>query len=116
MKNFRMAKGVTEHYTSLEELRAGFGLKPVVKQTKDEDKLLKQRKNFCNHYRCKACGEPMTYIGNGNTMVCTNEKCKGIKHERTDADGNTIVTYSVSYELLDDHFSEVAENIFYETN
>lgn len=114
MKNFRMSKGVTEHYTSLEELREAFGLKPVVKQTKDEDKLLKQRRNFRNFYKCRSCGEPMTYIG-GSVMTCTNEKCRGIKHERTDADGNTIVTYSVSYELLDDHFSEVAENLFCET-
>ena len=111
MKNFRMPKGVTEHYTSLEELRTAYGLKAVIKQTKDEEKLKKQRENFCNHYRCKSCGMPMTYIGS-SIMTCTNEKCKGIKHERKDADENTIVTYSVSYELLDDHFSEVAQNLF----
>lgn len=115
MKNFRMSKGVTEHYTSLEEMAKAWGCKPIIKQTKDKDKLAKQRENFCNHYRCKACGEPMTYMG-GSVMTCTNEKCRGIKHERKDADGNSIITYSVSYELLDDHFSDVAENIFYETN
>ena len=111
MKEFRMAKGVTEHYTSLEELRAAWNCKPIVKRTKDEDKLLKQRRNFGGHYRCKSCGEPMTYVGS-SVMTCTNEKCKGIKHERKDNDGNSIITYSVSYELLDDHFSEVAENLF----
>lgn len=111
MKHFRLSRGVTEHYTSLEELRTAYGLKPVIKQTKDEDKLKKQRDNFCSHYRCRSCGSQMTYVGS-SVMACTNEKCRGIKHERKDADDNTIVTYSVSYELLDDHFSEVAENLF----
>lgn len=115
MKEFRKSKGVTEHYTSLEELREAFGLKPVIKQTKDKDKLQKQRENFSNHYKCKACGQPMTYLGE-SMMACTNEKCKGIKNERTDSDGNLIVTYSVSYELLNDKFTERARNIFYETN
>ena len=59
MREFRKAKGVTERYTSLEELRKGFGLKPVVKQTKDKEKLSKQRENFCGFYKCSTCGEPM---------------------------------------------------------
>lgn len=115
MKEFRKAKGVTEHYTSLEEMGKAWGCKPVIKQTKDKDKLKKQRENFCEHYRCKACGQPMTYLGE-SMMACSNEKCKGIKNERTDKDGNVIVTYSVSYELLNDKFTERARNIFYETN
>lgn len=115
MKEFRKAKGVTERYTSLEELRKRFGLKPVVKQTKDKDKIQKQRENFCNHHKCKACGSPMIYLGE-SVMTCGNENCKGVKHERIDNEGNVIVTYSVSYELLNDHFKEIATNIFYETN
>lgn len=115
MKHFRLSKGVTEHYTSLEDLRAAYGLKPFIKQTKDETKLQKQRENFCSHYRCESCGSLMTYIGS-SVMACTNEKCRGIKRERKDADGNTIVSYSVSCEILDNHFSEVAENLFYKTN
>ena len=115
MKEFRKAKGVTERYTSLEEMAKAWGCKPVIKQTKDKEKLKKQRENFCGHYRCKACGEPMSYLG-GSMMTCCNEKCKGIKHERKDVDGNTIVTYSVSYELLDDKFAGIAENVFYEAN
>ena len=39
MKEFRKDKNCTEHYTSLEELRKGFGLKPVIKRTKDAEKL-----------------------------------------------------------------------------
>lgn len=115
MKKYRKSKGVTEYYTSLEELGRAFGCKPFIKQTKDKEKLKKQRENFCSHHKCKACGTPMVYIG-GGVMCCKNESCKGIKNERTDNDGNIIVTYSTSYELLNDHFTEVAENIFYETN
>ena len=111
MKEFRMGKNTTEHYNSLEELRVAFGCKPIIKQTKDKDKLQKQREKFCGFHKCKACGEPMVYNG-GNIMTCANEKCKGIKVEKKDAEGNTIITYLTSYELLDDHFAEVAENIF----
>ena len=115
MKKFRLSKGVTEHYTSLEEMRKAYGCKPVIKQTKDKEKLKMQRENFCKWHRCKACGEPMTYLG-GSMMTCANEKCKGIKNEKKDKDGNVIITYSVSYEILDDKYEEMAKNIFYETN
>lgn len=115
MKEFRMSKGVTERYTSLEELGKAWGCKPIIKQTKDKDKLQKQRERFCGFHKCKACGEPMVYLG-GSMMACTNEKCKGIKQERKDGEGNTIATYLTSYELLDEKYAEIAENIFYETN
>ena len=45
-------------------------------------------------------------------MSCVNEKCKGIKMEREDADGNKIVSYIISYDLLDDTGAEIAQNIF----
>ena len=48
-------------------------------------------------------------------MVCLNADCKGIKHERTDAEGNVIVTYRPSYELLNSKSAEIANNIFCET-
>lgn len=115
MKNFRMSKGVTEHYTSLEELRAAHGLSPVIKQTKDKEKLQKQRENFCSHHKCRTCGNPMSYVG-GSVMVCKNEKCRGIPVERKDDEGNTKVTYLTSYEILNDKYTEIAENIFHETN
>ena len=116
MKEFRKAKGVTEHYTSLEEMAKAWGCKgSPIKQTRDKEKLQKQRENFCNFHKCKACGQPMTYIGE-SVMTCTNDKCKGIKHERKDNDGNTIVTYSVSYEILEEKYAEKARNIFHEAN
>lgn len=115
MREFRLGNGTTEHYTSFEELGKAWGCKPVNKQTKDKEKLKKQRETFCGYHRCESCGEPMAYFG-GSIMTCVNEKCRGIKHERKDKEGNVIVSYSVSYDLLDDHYSEVATNIFNETN
>lgn len=115
MREFRLSKGVTEHYTSLEELAQAFGCKPYIKQTKDKEKLKKQRENFGKYHKCKACGEPMSWIGE-SIMTCTNEKCRGIKNEKTDAEGNVIVTYSTSYEILEDKYADIARNIFYETN
>lgn len=116
MREFRKAKGVTERYTSLEELRTAYGRRPVIKQTKDKEKLAKQRENFCGFYKCKACGEPMAWFGE-SIMACTNERCKGIKQEIKDKEGNIIsVEYLVSYELLEDEYAERAKNIFYETN
>lgn len=112
MKNYRMSRNTTEHYTSLSGLREAFGLKPVIKKTKDEKRLSKQRESFLNKHKCKACGEPMTYLGNGNILACTNLKCKGIEFKRTDKEGNEITTYLPSYSILDDLGSEIAANIF----
>lgn len=111
MKNYRLSKGTTEHYTSLEELRAAWGKEPYKKRTKDENKLKKQQETFCSRHLCSACHQPMTWIG-GNMMTCTNEKCKGIPVERTDKEGNVKVSYLTSYDLLDDKGAEIAQNIF----
>ena len=112
MKSFRMDRNTTEHYTSFQELGKAFGCRPVNKQTKDVKKLEKQREVFCGKHRCKACGQPMTWVEGTSTMVCSNDKCKGVKHTRTDADGNEIVTYLPSYDLLDELGTDIAYNIF----
>ena len=39
MSNYRMSKGTTEHFTSLEEMRTAWGMKPVTKKTSDKKKL-----------------------------------------------------------------------------
>jgi len=111
MKAFRMGRNTIEHYSSFEEMGKAWGCKPVTKKTKDEEKLKKQRENFCARHRCEACGEPMQWI-TGSVMACVNEKCKGKKVERTDSEGNKIVSYITSYDLLDDLGSEIANNIF----
>ena len=111
MKHYRMSKGETEHYSSLEDLRVAWGLKPITKQTKDEQKLTKQREHFLGKHLCSACKKPMTYIG-GNQMVCQNENCKGIKHETKTETGDVRIWYTPSFELLDDKGADIAHNIF----
>lgn len=111
MSNYRLSKGTTEHYTSLEELRAAWGKKPFVKRTKDEAKLKSQREKFCNKHLCKACKQPMEYVG-GNVMTCTNPECKGVKIEHKDKEGNVYYTYMTSYDLLRPLGAEIASNIF----
>lgn len=112
MRDFRLGRNTTEHYSSFEELGKAFGCKPVSKVTKDMKKLASQQEKFVNSHRCKACGQPMRWIEGVSTMVCSNEKCRGIKHTRTDADGNEIVTYTPSYSLLDEKGFEICTNIF----
>ena len=111
MREFRMGRNTTEHYSSFEEAAKAWGCKPVKKRTDDEKKLLEQQWKFCAKHKCKACGQPMSYIG-GNQMACTNDKCKGIKIEREDKEGNKIVSYVVSYELLDGKGAEIGNIIF----
>ena len=111
MKTFRMDHNTTEHYTSFEELAKAWNCRPVTKKTKDEGKLKNQQEKFCSKHRCKACGEPMSWI-TGSVMACTNDKCRGIKVEREDMDGNKIISYVTSYDLLDDLGTEIAEIIF----
>ena len=101
MNSFRIGSNTTEHYTSFKEMAQAWGCKPCeeAKRTNNEEKLKKQRDVFCASHRCKVCGEPMKYVTD-HWMTCVNEKCKGLKNEKTDKDGNKTVSYSVSYEEL----------------
>lgn len=112
MREFRMGRNTTEHYSSFEEAARAWKCRPVNKKTKDMKKLASQQEKFVNSHRCKACGNPMRWVDGTSTMVCSNDKCKGIKHTRTDADGNEIVTYTPSYDLLDEKATEICNNIF----
>lgn len=112
MKEYRLSKNTTEHYNSLQELGAAWGCKPVTKRTKDEKKLEGQRNAFNSKHRCKSCNQPMFWIGGTSVMSCKNPDCKGIKNTRTDVDGNEIVTYLPSYDLLDSIGAEIANNLF----
>ena len=112
MKNFRMGSNTTAHYSSFEEVAKAFGCKPIVKQTKDKEKLEIQRNKFVNRHLCSACEKPMVYTG-GNLMVCKNENCLGIKHEtKNDETGEVRVWYTPSFDLLDSKGAVIAENIF----
>ena len=113
MREFRPAKGVTEHYTSLEALRAAWNCKPISKRTSDAEKLNKQRETFCSKHICKACGKPMTFVCGTNIMCCTNEKCNGIKHQTINEEtGETKIWYTTSFKSLDEKGADIANNIF----
>ena len=100
-------------YKSFEELRDKFGLKPIIKQTKDKSKLENQRNSFSSKHVCPSCGKPLIYIDGTNVMVCKTDGCKGIKHEvKNDETGETKVWYETSYHSLDDTGAKIASNIF----
>ena len=112
MKNYRMGKDTKECYFSLEEMREAWGFAPVTKKTKNEKKLKEQQEKFGKKHRCKACGEPMSFINGSNTMACTNEKCRGIKVVKKDKEGNEIITYEPSFDILDEVGATIAQTIF----
>ena len=117
MREFRNGKNCTEHYSSFAEMRTAFGLKEIVKRTKDEQKLQKQKEAFYSRHICKACGTPMTFVNGTNVMCCTNEKCNGIKHQMTNEDtGEIKVWYTPSCKTLDGKSASIANNIFCDTN
>lgn len=98
-----------EHYSSFSELASSMGLQRP--STKNKKKIEYQKEKFNKKHKCKACGEPLTFIG-GNIVTCTNPKCKGIKNIKKLEDGTEIVTYLTSYELLDDIGTNIASRIF----
>lgn len=111
MKNYRLAKDVTARYTSLEELRKAWGKEPVTKRTKDEKKLQGQRDRFYRKHVCKNCGRPLTLIKDTNIMTCTNPSCLGVKVERLDKEGNKVISYYPSFDMLNETGAEIANNI-----
>lgn len=110
MKTFRLGRNTTEHYSSFEDAAKAWGCKPI---TKNEEKMKKLQEKFVANprFKCKACGEQMSYTG-GNQMTCINEKCKGVKIERDDAEGNKTTSYITSYYLLDEKDASYANYIF----
>ena len=101
-----------QNFRSFDELRKAFGLKPISKKTHDAAKLSTQQEAFCSKHKCKACGQPMVWVPGTNIMRCENPECKGIKREYTDTEGNTMVSYKPSFDLLDTKGAEIATNIF----
>lgn len=98
-----------EHYSSFSELAETMGLKKPTQ--KNKKKIEYQQEKFNKRHKCKACGQPLTFVG-GNIVTCTNPKCKGIKNVKKLDDGTEIVTYLTSYELLDNVGEIIANRIF----
>lgn len=101
------------HYSSFQELASAYNIKPVSRVTKDKEKLKSQQNKFQSRHRCRACGEPMSWIGD-NIMTCCNPKCKGIKIKHKNEDGTESVGYITSYDLLDTEGADIAGVIFSE--
>lgn len=111
MKEFRLGNGVTEHYTSLEELRTAFGLKPVSRKTNNVEKLKAQQEKFLG--TCRVCKQPLVKIANANVLCCQNPECKGIKMtSKNEEDGTDKVWYIPVTRVLDEKGSRIAENLF----
>lgn len=102
--------------TSLEDLRAEYGLPPLRRQTRDKNKLQGQREAFGNRHKCPLCDSTMTHIEGTNMMFCPNKDCKGYSQtEKDEETGETSAIYrSVAFELLDDRGTNIANNIFKE--
>ena len=112
MKEFRKAKGVTQRYTSLEELRKAWNCKPVVRRTNDKEKLKAQQEKFVG--KCKVCGELLSWIEGTNSLACKNPDCKGIKMTSKNDDGTEKAWFIPVTRTLDTEGMEIAERLFCE--
>ncbi len=112
MERKHYPKGV-KTFTSFEELRPEFGLKPIRFQTKDKKKLESQRERFQSKHICPACKQSMKFVLGTNIMTCANPDCKGIKREIVDPDTEEKkVFYITSSHQLDEKSATIAQNIF----
>ena len=108
----RIDQNGVEHFSSFEELASAWKLKPISKTTKNKEKLKAQQERFAVRHKCRACGEPMSWVAGTNIMTCMNPECKGMKITKENEDGTKSVNYLTSCDLLDELGSEIAENIF----
>lgn len=115
MKKQKSSKEV-KTLTSLEELRAVWGLPELRRQTRDKKKLEGQRAKFLSHHKCPVCGSEMKFIENTNIFYCSNKDCEGFKRTSIDEEtGETVVEYhSIAFDTLDDKGAKIANNIFAE--
>ena len=105
-KEHRPSKNEKAFFTSMEDLRENFNLKPVTKQTHDTEKLDQQRKKFVG--TCKVCHSEMQYVQGTNILICPNTKCKGIvMNVGTEYEEKKTVT-----RLLDEKGFEIAQTLF----
>lgn len=110
MREFRKSKDCTEHYSSLEELRKGFGLKPIKRKTDDAEKLKAQQEKFLG--TCRVCKKPLVWITGTNICACQNENCKGTPMKGTNEDGSEKIWYVPVTRILDVKGFEIAMNLF----
>lgn len=110
MSQERLSKNVTAHYSSFEETAKAFGLKPATYRTSDLEKLKFQRDKMAG--KCKVCGEILTHVSDTNVFACANDKCKGVKIQKVNKDGETKVSYIPVTKVVEGIGSKIIENIF----
>lgn len=89
MKEFRLGKNFTEHYTDFSQLKAKKDQKKTIKEIAEKKEAAEKKVLPV----CKYCGQRMGYMG-GNIAVCKNEKCKGKPIVYVDAEiGNKTTKY-----------------------
>lgn len=111
MKDFRLGKNDTAHYSSFAELREAWGLKKLSSRTKDEKKLAEQREKFVG--TCNVCKQPLVYCTGTNVCYCNNENCKGIKvGTKTGEDGKEKPIYAPYQRILNEKGLEIGLNLF----
>ena len=111
--SYRLSKDTMCRFTSMGELREAWQLKPLTKKKSNNDnRLKKMQEDFKSHHKCRACGRPMDWIRDTNIFTCNNPNCKGIKHEYEDSEGNKYVEYYTSYDVLNNHYAEIAKSLF----
>lgn len=98
-------------YSSFKEYAECNGMKSDTKK-KNAKRAAASQEKFASHHKCRACGELMSFIAGTNIMVCRNSACKGIKYTRKDIDGNEIVSFRPSYNVLAEKYADIARNLF----
>ena len=89
-----------DRYFSLQEIP---GAVKIVKPTYNQ----KKKDKFAGI--CRICKTPMSYINGTNVIVCTNEKCSGLK-KNTDESEEKI--FKPIFRLLDDKGIDIAAKLF----
>ena len=111
--SYRLSKDTMCRFTSMDELREAWQLKPLTtKKPNNEKRLKKVQEDFKSHHKCRACGKPMDLVQGTNIFTCCNPQCKGIKIEKEDSEGNKYVEYITSYDILNSHYAEIANTLF----
>lgn len=98
-------------YSSFKEYAECNGIKSDTKKKNKKNTVASQEK-FASHHKCRACGQPMSFVSGTNIMVCRNVDCKGIKQTRLDSEGNQIVSYRPSYDVLKEKYADIAKNLY----
>lgn len=110
MREFRKSKDCTAYYTSFDELREGFGMKPIKRKTDDAKKLVAQQEKFLG--TCKVCKKKLNFIKGTNVLACQNPDCNGVKMTGINEDGIEVNWYIPVTKMLNSKGMEIAMNLF----